>query len=67
MDEFERELAANMTAIDIARASLVQRVRQLTDDDLARTRRGGWSVREVLRLRGTHRNSVPSLYRVRTK
>jgi uncharacterized damage-inducible protein DinB len=49
MDEFERDLAENMRAIDAARASLVQRVRQLTDDDLGRTRRGGWSVREVLR------------------
>ena len=49
MDEFERDLAGNMTAIDVARASLVQRVRQLSDDDLGRTRRGGWSVREVLR------------------
>ncbi len=48
MDEFARDLAANMTAVDVARASLAQRVRQLTDDDLTRTRRGGWSVREVL-------------------
>lgn len=49
MTEFERDLAENMTAIEAARAALLERVRSLTDADLGVTRRGGWSIREVLR------------------
>lgn len=49
MEEFERDLAENTSAIDKARASLQERLRILSDEDLRRGRRGGWSIREVLR------------------
>lgn len=48
MNEFERDLAENMNTIAAARAALLERVRSLTDADLGVTRRGGWSIREVL-------------------
>jgi uncharacterized damage-inducible protein DinB len=47
--EFERDLADNLQAASTARAVLLERLRLLTDDDLRRTRRGGWSMQEVLR------------------
>jgi uncharacterized damage-inducible protein DinB len=49
MDEFQRDLAANIDAIAAARAALLQQLRTLSDDDLRTARRGGWSVQEVLR------------------
>jgi uncharacterized damage-inducible protein DinB len=49
VDEFERDLSENTKAIETARASLLERLRLLTDDDLRRGRRGGWSIQEVLR------------------
>lgn len=49
MDEFRRDLDENLHAITSARAALLQKVRSLSADDLERIRRGGWSVREVLR------------------
>lgn len=49
MNEFERDLAENTSAIQTARASLLERLRVLTDEDLLRGRRGGWSIQEVLR------------------
>lgn len=49
MEEFERDLAENTSAIDKARASLLERLRILSDEDLRRGRRGGWSIQEVLR------------------
>jgi hypothetical protein len=49
MDEFERDLAVNTKDVETARASLVERLTVLTDEDLRRGRRGGWSIQEVLR------------------
>lgn len=49
MDEFERDLAENLEAAAAARSALLGRLRLLTDADLRRTRRGGWSMQEVLR------------------
>ncbi|MEX2246293.1 MAG: DinB family protein [Dehalococcoidia bacterium] len=49
MSEFERDLSENVQAAEGARAALLERLRQLSDEDLRRTRRGGWSVQEVLR------------------
>jgi hypothetical protein len=49
VDEFERDLSENTKAIETARASLLERLRLLTDEDLRRGRRGGWSIQEVLR------------------
>ncbi len=49
MDEFARDLAENTSAIERARASLLERLRTLSDEDLRRGRRGGWSIQEVLR------------------
>lgn len=49
MDEFERDLADNKAAMQAARTALLDRLGTLSDDDLRRTRRGGWSVQEVLR------------------
>lgn len=49
MNEFEQDLTENRTAIQASRAELIDRLRTLRDDDLRRTRRGGWSVQEVLR------------------
>lgn len=48
MDEFERDLTESTNAIHTSRAALLDRVRALSDSDLGRTRRGGWSVREAL-------------------
>jgi uncharacterized damage-inducible protein DinB len=47
--EFEQDLTENKAAIQAARAELLERLQTLSDDDLLRTRRGGWSVQEVLR------------------
>ncbi len=47
--EFERDLAETLVAATAARGALLGRLRTLTDDDLLRTRRGGWSVQEALR------------------
>lgn len=49
MDEFQRDLANNRSAIHTAREELLDRLRTLADDDLGQERRGGWSVRQVLR------------------
>jgi uncharacterized damage-inducible protein DinB len=47
--EFERDLADNLDTAGKSRSVLLDRLRQLTDEDLRRTRRGGWSMQEVLR------------------
>lgn len=49
MDEFQRDLSENVKAIVAARITLLEQITQLSDDDLRTTRRGGWSVQEVLR------------------
>jgi uncharacterized damage-inducible protein DinB len=49
MTTFDTELAEATTAIERARASFLDLLRGLTDDDLARGRRGGWAVRDVIR------------------
>jgi uncharacterized damage-inducible protein DinB len=49
MDDFNRDLDENLAAIGDARSELLQEVRGLSPDDLQHVRRGGWSVREVLR------------------
>jgi uncharacterized damage-inducible protein DinB len=49
VDEFERDLTDNTKAIEAARQSLLKRLRLLTDEDLQRGRRGGWSIQKVLR------------------
>ena len=47
--EFERDLSQTLEAAANARTALLERLRRLADDDLSRTRRGGWSLKEVLR------------------
>ncbi len=47
--QFERDLAENIDAAAAARTALLERLRLLADEDLRRTRRGGWSMQEVLR------------------
>jgi uncharacterized damage-inducible protein DinB len=49
VDEFQHDLKENLTAIGTARSKLLDEVRKLTAEDLQHVRRGGWSVREVLR------------------
>ena len=49
MEEFQRDLAENVKAIGAARRALLEQITRLSDDDLRTTRRGGWSVQEVLR------------------
>lgn len=49
MSEFERELNENLDAMERVRAELLHAVGTLGGDDLARVRRGSWSVQEVLR------------------
>lgn len=49
MDDFKRDLEENLSAIGSARSELLKNVRALRADDLQHMRRGGWSVREVLR------------------
>ena len=49
MDEFQRDLAENLQAITVARDALLKQLRLLGNDDLRSTRRGGWSIQEVLR------------------
>jgi uncharacterized damage-inducible protein DinB len=49
MGEFQRDLLENLKAIESARGALLRQVRELSGDDLRATRRGGWSVQEVLR------------------
>ena len=49
VDDFSRDLAENLKAIDEARSALLAQVRALSPEDLRRVRRGGWSVHEVLR------------------
>ncbi len=49
MNEFKRDLAENINAMESARESLLDQLRLLTAEDLRRGRRGGWSIREVLR------------------
>ena len=46
--EFERDLAHARTELEPARQELLAVVGALSDDDLDRERRGGWSVRKVL-------------------
>lgn len=46
--EFERDLAHARTELEPPRQELLAVVGALTDDDLDRERRGGWSVRRVL-------------------
>lgn len=47
--QFERDLTESLTVAEHARALLLERLRLLKDGDLPRTRRGGWSLQEVLR------------------
>ena len=47
-EEFERDLSHCKRELDAARAELLGVVTPLKDDDLARGRRGGWTVRRVL-------------------
>jgi uncharacterized damage-inducible protein DinB len=47
--EFERDLENALAAAAEARSKLLDCLARLTDADLTRTRRGGWSLREVLR------------------
>lgn len=49
MDEFQRDLAENLKAIETARTVLLDGLLPLTVEDLHRGRRGGWSIQEVLR------------------
>jgi uncharacterized damage-inducible protein DinB len=49
VDDFQRELGENLARIRAARAPLLEQLRRLSADDLEAMRRGGWSVREVLR------------------
>ena len=49
MDDFNRDLQDNLSAIGKARSELLKKVRGLTADDLQHVRRGGWSVQQVLR------------------
>ena len=49
MDEFRRDLEDNLSAMGTARTELLERVRALSPDEIERARRGGWSIREVLR------------------
>ncbi len=49
MNEFDRDLADNLKAIETARALLLDRLRPLAVEDLRLGRRGGWSNQEVLR------------------
>ena len=46
--QFQADLAECLSAITTARARLLGGVRMLSDADLAKARRGGWSLREVL-------------------
>lgn len=49
MDEFARDLRDSQEAVRASRAALLDRVHALEDQDMERMRRGGWSVRDVLR------------------
>jgi uncharacterized damage-inducible protein DinB len=49
VSEFDTDLADNTAAVNHARADLLNRLRTLTDADLDRGRRGGWTIRDVLR------------------
>lgn len=49
MDDFTQDLEENIAALRKARGHLLEEVRTLSADDLERVRRGGWSVRDVLR------------------
>jgi uncharacterized damage-inducible protein DinB len=49
MSEFNAELTENTAAIAGARTALLDRLRRLSNDELIRGRRGGWTVRDVLR------------------
>ncbi len=46
--EFDRDLAVARDSLASAREGLLAVVGALTEDDLNRARRGGWSVRKVL-------------------
>jgi uncharacterized damage-inducible protein DinB len=48
MNSFQRDLDENLDAITSAREAVLRELGQLRDEDLAATRRGSWSVREVL-------------------
>lgn len=48
-NEFERDLKDNLAAAGASRSELLTRLRPLSDVDLQRARRGGWSLQEVLR------------------
>ncbi len=47
-EEFDRDLAGARDGLATAREGLLAVVGALTEDDLGRARRGGWSVRKVL-------------------
>ena len=47
-DEFDRELTSAREELDAARRELLPVVSALSDGDLDRERRGGWTVRRVL-------------------
>ena len=49
MEQFEPDLEENLKAMAAARTQLLHEVRGLSAEDMERMRRGGWSVREVLR------------------
>lgn len=46
--ELEQDLATNREALASARAELIDALSALTDTDLQRARRGGWTVARVL-------------------
>ncbi len=48
MSEFEKDLAKATTDAKTAREDFLEVVRALSDADLDRERRGGWSIRKVL-------------------
>jgi len=48
MNDFERELQAARTSVESARSGLLSLIGGLSDDDLARGRRGHWTVGGVL-------------------
>jgi uncharacterized damage-inducible protein DinB len=49
VSDFNRDLEENLGAIRSARSALLDAVRRLAPGDMERVRRGGWSIREVLR------------------
>jgi uncharacterized damage-inducible protein DinB len=48
MGEFENDLRQITAELDEARSNLLAAVNSLTDQDLERRRRGGWSIKDIL-------------------